>query len=110
MPETLPVEVLAIEAALSVETAAIVRAYQRASKAEATVRAYTSDVNRPGFPGGRLVWVRRPRTGAPPRGNRAPRAPPGGGWPRAGPRRGHNSALGPRREGRCRWVRVAGGG
>jgi site-specific recombinase XerD len=43
MPETLPVEVLAIEAALLAETAAIVRAYQRASKAEATVRAYTSD-------------------------------------------------------------------
>ena len=41
--EILPAERDEISAALPAETAAIVRAYQRASKADATVRAYTSD-------------------------------------------------------------------
>ena len=45
-------------------------------------------VNRSRFPGGRLVWVRPPRIASRPR---------------------HNSALRPRREGRYRWVRAAGG-
>jgi hypothetical protein len=46
----------------------------------------TIEMNRPGFTGGRLVWVRRPRLA---------------------PRLGHNSALLLRREERCRWVRAA---
>lgn len=41
-PEILPAERVEIPAGLPVETAAIVRAYQRASKADATVRAYTA--------------------------------------------------------------------
>ncbi|MCJ2024712.1 site-specific integrase [Methylobacterium sp. J-067] len=43
MPDTLPVEDFELPAGLPAEAAAIVRAYQRASKADATVRAYTSD-------------------------------------------------------------------
>ena len=47
-----------------------------------------SGLNRSGFPGGHLVWVKRPR-----------RAP----WC------GHSSALRPRREGYSRWVQAGGG-
>jgi site-specific recombinase XerD len=43
MPDSLSTEVLEISAGLPAEAAALVRAYQRASKADATVRAYTSD-------------------------------------------------------------------
>ncbi|TXN76082.1 tyrosine-type recombinase/integrase [Methylobacterium sp. WL18] len=43
MPDMLPVEAPELLASLPAEAAAIVRAYQRASKADATVRAYTSD-------------------------------------------------------------------
>src|SRR4051812_2486280 len=46
-------------------------------------------LNRPGFLGGCLSWVRRPRLGR---------------------RRWHDSALRPRREGRCRSERAGGGG
>ena len=42
-PETLPAEILRRRENLPAEAAAIVQAYQRASKADATVRAYTSD-------------------------------------------------------------------
>lgn len=42
-PEILPAELAEVSAGLPTEAAAIVRAYQRASKADATVRAYTSD-------------------------------------------------------------------
>jgi len=41
--EALPIELYVEATKLPAETAAIVRAYQRASKADATVRAYTSD-------------------------------------------------------------------
>jgi site-specific recombinase XerD len=43
MPDMLPIEAPELLASLPAEAAAIVRAYQRASKADATVRAYTSD-------------------------------------------------------------------
>jgi site-specific recombinase XerD len=43
MPETLPVVAPELLISLPAETAAIVRAYQQASKADATIRAYTSD-------------------------------------------------------------------
>jgi site-specific recombinase XerD len=43
MPDSLPTEVLDVTEGLPAEAAALVRAYQRASKADATVRAYTSD-------------------------------------------------------------------
>ena len=43
MPDNLPIEALDITANLPAEAAAIVRAYQQASKAGATIRAYTSD-------------------------------------------------------------------
>jgi site-specific recombinase XerD len=43
MPETLPVAAPELLISLPAETAAIVRAYQQASKADATIRAYTSD-------------------------------------------------------------------
>lgn len=43
MPDMLSVEAPELLASLPVEAAAIVRSYQRASKADATVRAYTSD-------------------------------------------------------------------
>lgn len=43
MPDNLPVETVQITAGLPVETAALVQAYQRASKADATLRAYRSD-------------------------------------------------------------------
>jgi hypothetical protein len=43
MPDSLPTEVLEVTAGLPAEAAALVRAYQRASKADATVRAYRSD-------------------------------------------------------------------
>jgi site-specific recombinase XerD len=43
MPDSLPAEVLEVTAGLPAEAAALVRAYQRASKADATVRAYRSD-------------------------------------------------------------------
>jgi len=43
MPETLPVAAPELLINLPAEAAAIVQAYQRASKADATVRAYTSD-------------------------------------------------------------------
>jgi site-specific recombinase XerD len=42
--ETLPVATAETSVGLPPETAALVRAYQRASKADSTVRAYTSDV------------------------------------------------------------------
>ena len=42
-PETFPVEVSGNPGQLPAEAAAIVRAYQRASKASSTIRAYTSD-------------------------------------------------------------------
>jgi len=42
-PEILPAEPTQIRAGLPAEATAIVRAYQQASKADATVRAYTSD-------------------------------------------------------------------
>jgi len=48
-----------------------------------------SGLNRPGFSGGHLVWVRPPRLAR---------------------QSGHNSALRLRREECCRWVRVAGDG
>ncbi len=48
-----------------------------------------SRMNRAGFSGGRLVWLRRPRLG---------------------PRLGHNSVPPPRREGCGRSVRAADGG
>ncbi len=48
-----------------------------------------AELNRPGFSGGRLVWLRRPRLG---------------------PRPGHNSVPPPRREGCGRLVRAADGG
>ncbi|TXN49716.1 site-specific integrase, partial [Methylobacterium sp. WL2] len=43
MPENLPAELLEGFGILPYEAASLVEAYQRASKAEATVRAYTSD-------------------------------------------------------------------
>ena len=43
MPDSLPIETVEIAAGLPVETAALVQAYQRASKADATLRAYRSD-------------------------------------------------------------------
>jgi site-specific recombinase XerD len=43
MPDSLPTEVLEVTAGLPAEAAALVRAYQRASKADATIRAYRSD-------------------------------------------------------------------
>ena len=43
-PDALPAVVPALASELSVEVAAIVRAYQQASKADSTVRAYRSDV------------------------------------------------------------------
>lgn len=43
MSEILPVELREIRAGLPAEAAAIVRAYQQASKADSTIRAYTSD-------------------------------------------------------------------
>ncbi len=43
MAETLPVELAGNAGGLPVEAVALVRAYQRASKAEATVRAYRND-------------------------------------------------------------------
>jgi hypothetical protein len=43
MPDSRHTEALEVAAGLPVEAAALVRAYQRASKADATVRAYTSD-------------------------------------------------------------------
>ncbi|GJE57757.1 site-specific integrase [Methylobacterium thuringiense] len=42
-PETLPAEIYGETVKLPAEATAIVRAYQRASKADATVRAYTTD-------------------------------------------------------------------
>ncbi|MFG4657116.1 site-specific integrase, partial [Acinetobacter baumannii] len=42
-PEFHPAELVEVSAGLPTEAAAIVRAYQRASKADATVKAYTSD-------------------------------------------------------------------
>ena len=44
MPDNLPIETSDITASLPAEAAAIVRAYQQASKADSTVRAYRSDV------------------------------------------------------------------
>jgi site-specific recombinase XerD len=43
MPDALPVETTELLGGLPAEAAALVRVYQRASKADATVRAYTSD-------------------------------------------------------------------
>ena len=44
MPDTLPAEMIELRTSLPAEAAAIVRAYQQASKAASTVRAYRSDV------------------------------------------------------------------
>ena len=43
MPDTLPAETIELPASLPAEAAALVRAYQQASKADSTVRAYRTD-------------------------------------------------------------------
>ena len=44
MPDTLPAETIELLASLPAEAVALVRAYQQASKADSTIRAYRSDV------------------------------------------------------------------